>query len=1114
MEKKYHFLYRESIIFFILQFKIVKIMKLTCLLLLLSVSLAFASQSYAQKAIISLNITNKAVVDVLDEIEAQTDFQFFYNNKIIDVNRKVSVDAKDSNVFAILKQIFENTDVVYKVVDNDIILALSETSDIFQEKRKITGVVTDQKTGETIIGANVLVKGSSTNGTVTDMEGRFSLEVSDDNILVVSYIGYKTKEIVVKSNSVFEIKIEEDSESLDEVVVVGYGTQKKVNLTGSVSALNTKDIEKLKVTQTSQLLAGMVSGINVTQGSGQPGADQSYVRIRGLGTFSSAGNTPLVLVDGLSSSLENVNANDIESISVLKDAASASIYGTRAANGVILIKTKSGKEGKARITYQGNFGFSRPAETPKIVDSWVYAEMYNEALINGGSSPQYTADEIAKFKSGEDPDNYPNKRHYDDLISSGSGFQTNHYIGLTGGNDKNSYMFSLGYLNQNGIVAETNYRRYNVMFNASSKLRDNFKVNVKFSGQKGDRNQPTAVDSNPPEGVEGLISYAIKVPNTIAGKRSDGYYGNQTGFTIEGWMDSESFIKNNDVDVIASANFEWNILKDLKLTGVAGYDYTNSDYKKFRPTLVIDQYTTASPSDLRVRSTQNSLLTLQAYLNYDLTIKENLFHFLLGYSQESNENKWVEAYRDNFPGNALYEINAGSASNQQNSGSASEWALASFFGRINYSFKDRYLVELNARYDGSSRFPKNNRWGFFPSVSGGWIISQEDFFNVSVMNNLKLRASWGTLGNQNIGDYPYQQVIALGINAPFGVSEVLQPGAAATTVPSTNITWESTEVVNVGADVGLFNNKLTFTVDYYFKETSDILYNVTASKILGMTPSVQNAGTVVNKGLDLSIQHRNVIGDFSYGITANVSYVKNRVKKLANVEKDIAGGLFLDYSLKSIYGYVTDGFFNSQEEINNYAKQPRTAKPGDLKLVDISGPDGVPDGVVNADYDRKIIGDQFPNYNFGLNINASYKNVDFLLNMSGVAGMNRLIEGYQGNAFYWGSNPQEWMVEGRWTDTNHNATYPRMLVLGGGEQQFYTSTYRVANASFLRINDIQLGYTFPSSMIHFLGMSNLRVYASIKNLATFHSYLDGWDPERTSMYPAVRDFMAGISITF
>lgn len=1114
MEKKYHFLYRENLIFFFLPPNTVKFVKLTCLLLFFSVSFAFAAESYAQKTMISLHIADQAIADVLEQIEAQTDFRFFYNNKIVDLNQKVSVEVREENVFVVLKRLFESTDVVYKVVDKDIILTLSRVSAVAPDKRMIVGVITDLHTGEIVIGANVVVKGSATNGTVTDMEGRFSLEVAQGDILVVSYVGYKTKEMVVKKNEIVNIRIEEDAESLEEVVVVGYGTQKKVNLTGSVAALNTKDIEKLKVTQTSQLLAGMVSGINVTQGSGQPGADQSSVRVRGLGTFSSAGNTPLVLVDGLSSSLENVNANDIESISVLKDAASASIYGTRAANGVILIKTKSGKEGKVRITYQGNFGFSRPVDTPDIVDSWVYAEMYNEALINGGSSPQYTTEEIAKFKSGEDPDNYANKRHYDDLIRSGNGFQTNHHVGVTGGTDKSSYMFSVGYLSQNGIVAETNYKRYNVMFNASSQLRDNFKLNVKFSGQKGDRNQPTAVDSNPPEGVEGIISYAIKVPNTIAGKRSDGYYGNQTGFTIEGWMDSESFIKDKDVDVIASANFEWNILKDLKLTGVAGYDYTNSDYKKFRPTLVIDPYTTASPSELKVRNTRNSLLTLQAYLNYDLALKNHLFHLLLGYSQESNKNEWIEALRDHFPGNALYEINAGSASNQQNAGSASEWALVSFFGRINYSFKDRYLLELNARYDGSSRFPKNNRWGFFPSVSGGWIISQEEFFQRSVINNLKLRASWGTLGNQNIGDYPYQQVIALGMNAPFGVSEMLWPGAAATTVPSTDITWESTEVVNVGMDVGLFDNKLLFTADYYFKETSDILYNVTASKILGMTPSVQNAGTVTNKGIDLSVQHRNMIGDFSYGIAANVSYVKNRVKKLANVEKDIAGGLFLDHSLESIYGYVTDGFFNSQKEIDNYAKQPRTAKPGDLKLVDISGPDGVPDGVVNADYDRKVIGDKFPNFNFGLNLNAAYKQVDFLLNMSGVAGMDRLIEGYQGNAFYWGSNPQKWMVEGRWTETNPNATYPRMLILGGGEQQFYTSTYRVANASFLRINDIQLGYTFPSSMIRFLGMSAMRVYVSVKNLATFHNYLEGWDPERTSMYPAVRDFMAGISITF
>ncbi|WP_270633708.1 TonB-dependent receptor [Parabacteroides goldsteinii] len=1113
MVKIYYFQYKGNISAFILQSKITRIMKLTSLLLFLSIGLAWASNSYAQKAILSMNMTNRTVFDVLEEIETRTDFHFFYNSKMIDIHRTVSVNVKDKSVFTILDQIFKNSNVAYKVVDKDIILSANEASGTLQDRRRITGVVKDKSTGEPVIGVNVLVKGS-TNGTVTDIDGRFSLEVSSSDILSVSYIGYMSQEITVSNKEVIDVDLQEDSTSLDEVVVVGFGTQKKVNLTGSVSALSTKDIEKLKVTQTSQLLSGMVSGINVTQGSGQPGGDHSSVTIRGLGTFSSAGNSPLVLVDGLSSSLDNVNANDIESISVLKDAASASIYGTRAANGVILIKTKNGKEGKAHITYQGSFGFSRVADKAKIVDSWTYAELYNEALINSGGSPQYTAEEIAKFKSGEDPDNYPNKRHYDDLISSGNGFQTNQYVGITGGTEKNSYMFSLGYLNQNGIVDETNYKRYNVMFNANSRIRDNFKINVKFAGQRGDRHEPTAVDSAPSDGVEGLIDYSLKIPNTVAGKRSDGYYGNQTGFTVEGWMDSESFIKYSDVNAVASANFEWNILKDLKLTGIAGYDYTSNDFKKFRPTLVIDQYNTASPSDLRVRNTRNSLLTLQAYLNYDLLLKDHLFHFLLGYSQESNKDEWVEAYRDNFPNNALYEINAGSASNQQNSGSASEWALASFFGRINYSFKDRYLLEMSARYDASSRFPKSNRWGFFPSISGGWIVSQEDFFDVPMINNLKLRVSWGTLGNQNIGNYPYQQVLTLGMNVPFGVSEVLWPGAAATVVPSTNITWESTKVANVGFDLALFDNKMTLTADYYNKETSDILYNVTASKILGMTPSVQNAGTVVNKGIDLSIQHRNIIGDFSYSIAGNLSYVKNRVKKLANVERDIDGGLFVGYSLESIYGYVTDGFFNSQEEIDNYAKQPRTAKPGDLKLVDISGPDGVPDGVVNADYDRKIIGDKFPNWNFGLNMNVGYKQVDFLLNMSGVAGMHRLIDGFQANAFYWGSNPQEWMAKGHWTETNHDATYPRMLILGGNEQQLYTSTYRLMNASFLRINDIQIGYTFPSSQIHFLGMSNLRLYASVKNVVTFHNYLEGWDPERRSQYPAVRDFMFGINVTF
>lgn len=1072
-----------------------------------------SSLLWSQTSNLSFSINNVNLRQLFELIESKSEVMFSYKDVTLDDQKDITLTVENESVESVLNKVLAKKGLTYTKTGNTIAIKPGAITPVtVGEEKRITGTITDDN-GDPIIGANVIEKGT-TNGVVTDINGHFSLNVRKNTTLVISYIGYISREVRVNNETSLNIQMESDVHELGEVVAIGFGSVKKINLTGAVSALNTKDIDKLKVTQTSQLLAGMMSGINVTQSSGRPGGDQSYVRVRGLGTFSSAGNEPLVLVDGLSSSLNNVNVNDIESISILKDAASASIYGARAANGVILIETKKGKDGKARISYQGDFGFTRPARKAKIVDSWVYAEMYNEALTNAGGNPQYSAEEIAKFRSGEDPDNYPNKRHYDDLISSGSGFLTNHHLSFTGGTEKSSYMFSLGFLNQEGIVARTDYKRYNVMFNVSSKLLDNFKIKAKFSGQKGDSNQPTAVDTSAPDGVDGLVDYSIKIPNTIPGKKSDGYYGQQTGFTIEGWMDSNSFIKNNDIDALANVSLEWNILKDLKLTGVAGYNYTSADYKMFRPTLVVDESYTASPSDLRVRNNKSSLLTLQAYLDYDLAINSHLVHFLAGYSQESFRNDYMEAYRDNFPSNTLYEINAGSATNQQNSGSAHEWALASFFGRVNYSYLSRYLLEVNIRYDGSSRFPKKNRFGLFPSISGGWNISQEDFFNISAINNLKLRASWGKLGNQNIGNYPYQQVIQLGLNAPFGVSEVLQPGAAATEVPSTDITWESTEVANLGLDVGLFNNKLTFTTDVYSKKTSDILYNVTASAVLGMTPSVQNAGTVTNKGIDFSVQHRNMIGDFSYSVTANISYVKNKVTKLANVERDVAGGLFVGHSLKSIYGYVTDGFFNSQEEIDNYATQPRTAKPGDLKLVDISGPDGVPDGIVNADYDRKIIGAQFPKYNFGFNINMQYKNVDFLVNMSGVAGMNRLIEGFQANAFFWGSNPQEWMVRGRWTENNHNASYPRFLVVGGGEQQFYTSTYTMFNASFLRINDIQVGYTLPTKYIKSLGMSNLRVYASVSNLMTFDNFLEGWDPERTSMYPSVRNFIAGVSLTF
>lgn len=1098
--------------------QILRIMKLSLLLLVITIIDVFGSVSYSQTARLSVEMSDAPILAVLENIENQSEFFFLYSSKMIDINQKVSLNCTDKKIGEVLDNLFSKTDIRYLIKDRQILLVDKDSYEPTSEVQQISisGTISDEETGLPMPGVNIIVKGT-TLGAISDTEGKFTLNLSDRNaVLSFTFIGYLPLEMPVEGRTTLDVKMKPNVENLDEVVVIGYGTQKKVNLTGSVAAVGSKEIEKLSVTQTSQLLVGLASGVTVTQSSGQPGKDNVNITVRGLGTFSSAGNRPLVLVDGLASSLDNVNINDIASISVLKDAASASIYGARGANGVILVETKKGQTGGFQVSYQGNVGIQRPSEIPQMVDSWVYAEMYNEALTNAGGSPQYSAEELALFKSGTDPDNYPNTPHYNNLISSGSGLQHDHHLSFSGGTDKNSYMFSLGYLDQDGIIAETFYKRYNVLLNVESRIKDNLKFNVKLSGQKGQTSEPTAVDKNPAIGVEGLVNYAIKIPNTYAGKMSNGYYGNQTGFTIEGWMDSESFISNDDFNSVASLGLDWTILKNLTFTAKTGYEFSSGQYKFFRPVLVVDPFITQGPAELTIRDSRNALTTFQGYLNYNLNLNNQNIHILAGYSQEANKSEWIQAFRDNFPNNALYEINAGAASNQQSTGSASEWALRSFFGRINYDFRGKYLIEANARYDGSSRFPENKRYGLFPSASIGWRLSEEDFFDVSWIDDLKIRGSLGELGNQNIGNYPYQQLLSLGLNAPFGTAEKLWSGAAATTVPNQNITWESTRVVDLGFDLSVLKGKITLTVDYFNKRTSGILYNITASRVLGLTPSVQNAGVVSNKGFDFNIQHRDVRGQFSYNIAANFSYIMNEVVELANVERDINSGLFVGHSLESIYGYVADGLFIDQEDIANSPTQPRTPQPGDIKFVDLSGPNGVPDGKVDADYDRKIIGNTFPKYNFGINLGAQYKGFDLSVQLQGVAGLQQVIGGYEGNAFQHGSGLQQWMVDERWTkeNPNPNAKYPRFLVLGGGEQQFWNSTYILMNASYLRVNNIQLGYSFPQSLTSKINVNNLRVYLGVKNLITFDHFREGWDPELRTGYPPVRYSSIGVNVNF
>ncbi len=976
-------------------------------------------------------------------------------------------------------------------------------------ERTITGKVTESS-GEPLPGVNVLVKGTQ-SGTVTGAEGAFTLNIPNNGaILVFSFVGYVSQEINVQNQTRIDVTLEVDEKALEEVVVVGFGTQKKVNLTGAVSTIKSDEIANVPFTQASQALAGRVSGVTIQQTSGQPGRDQGTIRVRGQGTFSGAGNAPLVLVDGIASSINDVNPDDIANISVLKDASSAAIYGSRAANGVILIETKRGRSGGFDIDYNGYVGAQRLVAIPKIMDSWIYAQMENEAAFNQGRSPVWTAEEIEKFRSGSDPDNYPNANHYDYLMNSGSGFQTNHNLRFSGGTAQNNYNLSFGYLDQDGLIAKTFYERYNMRLNFNSQLNKKLNLGLVISANRSNEGEPVSPGSQGQDAATNFIEYALKIPTTIAGKRSDGTYGSLTGFTIEGWLNSNSFRKIKDTRLRGSIDLKYNISESLSIQGLAGYTYNTRDNLTYKGTLQVDETIFQGPAQLRNNLNETSLLTLQMFTNYKFAFDNHKFNFLGGYSFEHEQYGYVEAFRDNFPSDGLYKLNAGSAANMQNAGSGYEWAIQSLFGRMNYSLKDRYLFEVNARYDGSSRFPTRNRYGFFPSASAGWIVSEESFFTSNWINFLKLRGSWGTLGNQNIGNYPYHQMFNLSVSAyPLGRSaESLHPAAAVTVAPNTNITWETTATTDLGLELSMFDGRLDFEADYFIKNTRDILYNVSTSYVLGLTSSEINAGAVQNKGWDFKLQHRHHIGDFSYSVSGNMSIVNNRVTKLAGLERDIERGLFVGYPLQSIFGYEVDGLFRDQDDIASYPAQPYTASPGEYRFRDLNG-----DNRVTPEHDRKIIGNRFPKYTYGANLSARYKGFDLSVLLRGVGGADRMIiSSHQGRALYLGSNVQEWMYQNRWTADNPdpNAKYPRMNTHSDGVHT-WASTYWMRSAAFLRIDNLQVGYTVPQALTGKIGMKNLYIYTTCRNLLTISDYYTGWDPE-AGVYPPTRVLLLGLNI--
>ncbi|MEQ9289432.1 MAG: TonB-dependent receptor [Cyclobacteriaceae bacterium] len=1087
----------------------------------LALNLLLASHSKGQKtqsvkeAVVSVSLSKASLSDIFRYLESVSDYHFNYNGIDINSSKKQDLDFRNARFSDVLLEISKKHQLGFRQL-NDVIQVV-KFSQVKQEEIavmivadvEISGKITDEN-GEGLPGATVVEKGT-TNGTTTDLDGNYKLNAGDDAVIVISFVGYSTTEIAIAGRSTIDIQMEVDAGQLEEVVVVGFAEQKKENLTGAVVSMGSNRIAGKTVTQASQVLAGEMSGISVRQASGNPGEDDVDIRIRGLGTFSGAGNNPLVMVDGIESSLNVLNPSDIKSISVLKDAASASIYGSKAANGVILVETKSGGSGKPQFSYSTYFGVTKPTSLPAYVDSWTYAEALNEALVNMGSNRRWSDGEINIFRDQSNPAGYPNTPHLKDLYSSGDGTQNKHDLSISGGSDRSQYYFSMGYLKQKGLISNNFYDRYDLRLNVNSQITDKVSIKTILSGNISEREEPAGLDD--------IITGAVRLNNTIPGRLDDGSYGHITIHHPEASLDAGSFDNTKANYLSSNVNLSWDILPSLQVSALLGYTLSSSKNKVFNAKFDVTPVYGYSPNNLTVTDIGNTNLTRQILVNYDKKVSNHAIHILGGFSRQTFGFDMLQGYRDNLANNTLNELNGASPTNAANSGTASRNKLESYFGRLNYSFDDKYLFEANVRYDGSSRFSRGNRFGVFPSVSAGWKISNEDFFQESIpafINHLKIRGSWGRLGNQSIGNYPYQQLVELNQNYAFG--GVLYAGAAGTTVPNPDITWEVTESTNFGIDLYMLENRFSMTVDYFIKKTSGILYNISSSKALGATPSIQNAGVVQNKGWDIDLGYRGVVGEFSYGISTNLSIVKNEVLEIANVEFDIANGLFVGEELGSIYGYETDGLFIDANDVANYPAQPYAAEPGSVRYRDISGPEGVPDGVVSSDYDRHIIGSSLPNFMYGTRLQLGYKGFDMFALFAGEGGMQRMMGRYE-FAFANNGNIQEWQWNDRWTveNPNPNATYPRLTT---AEPYFETnSTFWMHNAAFLRLKNIEVGYTIPTDITHKISIESLRVYASGQNLLTFSSFQEGWDPEMnisgvSIFYPPTRVVSVGVSVQF
>lgn len=1008
-----------------------------------------------------------------------------------------------------------------------------------QQNLKVSGVVTDEA-GEPLIGVSVLVKGT-TLGNITDLNGRFSLDVPEGSILEISYIGYKTQSIKAQREPM-NIVLKEDAQKLDEVVVVGFGTQKKVNLTGSVSAVTGDDISKRPVANAAILLQGQIPGLRVNQGLGQPGGEGTSFRIRGQGTFSSAGSDPLILINGVPGSMTNLDPSVIESVSVLKDAASAAIYGARAANGVILVTTKQGAVGdKVHISYHGNVGLHTPTKLyDRVTNSVEYMELANLAWKNSGTGKQYTQDQINLYRNNVGDPQYPNF-DWQDYMFRTAVVQT-HNLSMAGSTEKTTYNVALNFVDQPGTMRGFKYRKYNATIDLTARITNFIKVGTYTNLMYGETEQPRQGQN------DAFLSTLSQAPTYMPWLPDDG-----TG--IRRWTSSaysfESHNKNmpaiigdnamkrdNNFDINAQLWLEINLAKGLTwyTKGAARLQSNKSKDWRGSTTYTYDYHTGERSSELdkgglglSVGDGRRFYTNLYSYLKYDLSLVDNAHNFslMVGYNQESEKYETLNAYRKDFAFD-LPVLNAGGTADWSNSGGEEEWAIQSLFGRFNYDFKERYLFEANMRYDGTSRISDENRWGVFPSFSVAWRATEEEFIknlNLNWLNNFKLRGSWGQLGNQNIGLYPYQAMISGVDDYPFTkTSDGVIIGYQQTAYANRNIKWETTTITDIGFDLQVFDG-LSVTFDWYKKTTDDILRSSQVSSLLGLSAPTVNNGSVENKGIEVALNYANMVkgGTFrGFRYNAGVYFDRSR-NKLTEFGAEEIGS----YSIKreglpydEYYMLECIGVFADQAEINASPKQFNdNTQLGDLKYKDISGPDGKPDGVID-NYDRRTFSGRFPGFEYGINASATWKGFDLSLIGQGVADKKYYTTDWGVQPFMQGSSPNKDYIKHMWTEENpYGAKHPKLYWqdMGGGKNT-RPNSYYLKDASFFRLKNLTLGYTLPRVWTEKANISKVRIYFSGDNLLTLTPY-KGLDPERNgdgrdAIYPQNRIYSFGLNVEF